>query len=63
MLQFHHGLAPPSADLRGHWNRCSFNPAACNANQIDVLQGSNQVPLEFINDFSYLQTSALLLLQ
>ncbi|KAK1583371.1 hypothetical protein Q3G72_023122 [Acer saccharum] len=39
MLQFHHGLAPPSADLRGHWNRCSFDPAACNANQIDVLQG------------------------
>ena len=39
VFQFHHGLAPPSADLRGHWNRCSFNPAACNANQIDVLQG------------------------
>ncbi|KAK0596809.1 hypothetical protein LWI29_019262 [Acer saccharum] len=39
VFQFHHGLAPPSADKRGHWNRCSFDPAACNANQIDVLQG------------------------
>ncbi|KAK0595156.1 hypothetical protein LWI29_004051 [Acer saccharum] len=39
VFQFHHGLAPPSADKRGDWNRCSFDPAACNANQIDVLQG------------------------
>ncbi|KAK0594818.1 hypothetical protein LWI29_000841 [Acer saccharum] len=39
VYQFHHGLVPPSADLRGHWNHCRFNPAACNAYQIDVLQG------------------------
>ncbi|KAI9160619.1 hypothetical protein LWI28_010039 [Acer negundo] len=39
VFQFHHGLVPPSADLHGHWNHCRFNPAACNAYQIDVLQG------------------------
>ncbi|KAK3220699.1 hypothetical protein Dsin_014669 [Dipteronia sinensis] len=39
VFQFHHGLVPPSADLLGHWNHCRFNPAACNAYQIDALQG------------------------
>lgn len=39
VFQFHHILVPPSADPRGHWNRCKLNPAACNAHQIDVLQG------------------------
>lgn len=37
--QFHHILAPPSADLHGHWNKCRLNPAACTADQIAILQG------------------------
>ncbi|KAF8413163.1 hypothetical protein HHK36_001138 [Tetracentron sinense] len=39
VYQFHHILVPPSADLRGHWNRCKLNPAACTPNQINILQG------------------------
>ncbi|KAJ4706017.1 Pectin acetylesterase [Melia azedarach] len=39
VFQFHHILVPPSADRSGHWNRCKLNPASCNSNQIDVLQG------------------------
>ncbi|XP_057508674.1 pectin acetylesterase 9-like [Actinidia eriantha] len=38
VFQFHHILVPPSADLHGHWNRCKLNPAACNTNQLDILQ-------------------------
>lgn len=39
VYQFHHGLVPPSADPRGHWNRCKLNPAACDPDQLDILQG------------------------
>lgn len=39
VYQFHHILVPPSADMHGHWNRCKLNPAACNTNQIHILQG------------------------
>ncbi|XP_027935006.1 pectin acetylesterase 9 [Vigna unguiculata] len=39
VYQFHHILAPPSADLHGHWNKCRLNPAACTADQIAILQG------------------------
>ncbi|XP_023552008.1 pectin acetylesterase 9 [Cucurbita pepo subsp. pepo] len=39
VFQFHHGLVPPSADLRGHWNHCKLNPAECSEQQIQVLQG------------------------
>ncbi|KAL6127711.1 hypothetical protein ACLB2K_071074 [Fragaria x ananassa] len=39
VYQFHHGLVPPSADPRGHWNRCKLDPAACNPAQLTVLQG------------------------
>lgn len=39
-LQFHHILVPPSADPRGHWNRCKLNPEACRSDQISVLHGS-----------------------
>ncbi|XP_031394654.1 pectin acetylesterase 9 isoform X2 [Punica granatum] len=39
VFQFHHILVPPSADPRGHWNRCKVNAAACNAAQIQILQG------------------------
>ncbi|PSS34314.1 Pectin acetylesterase [Actinidia chinensis var. chinensis] len=38
VFQFHHILVPPSADLHGHWNHCKLNPAACNTNQLDILQ-------------------------
>ncbi|XP_028094818.1 pectin acetylesterase 9-like, partial [Camellia sinensis] len=39
VYQFHHILVPPSADLSGHWNHCRLNPAACNTNQTNILQG------------------------
>ncbi|XP_027103780.1 pectin acetylesterase 9-like isoform X5 [Coffea arabica] len=40
VYQFHHILVPPSADPKGHWYHCKLNPAACNAAQIRILQGS-----------------------
>ncbi|XP_022724546.1 pectin acetylesterase 9 isoform X4 [Durio zibethinus] len=49
--QFHHSLIPPSADLHGHWNRCKLNPAMCNANQINVLQGLRHDMLVALNSF------------
>ncbi|XP_041005815.1 pectin acetylesterase 9 [Juglans microcarpa x Juglans regia] len=39
VFQFHHILVPPSSDLHGHWNHCKLNPAACDENQIETLQG------------------------
>ncbi|XWS50504.1 hypothetical protein CRYUN_Cryun12cG0092600 [Craigia yunnanensis] len=51
VVQFHHSLVPPSADLHGHWNRCKLNPAACNANQINVLQGLRHDMLAALNSF------------
>ncbi|KAH7557648.1 hypothetical protein JRO89_XS11G0196800 [Xanthoceras sorbifolium] len=51
VFQFHHTLVPPSADLRGHWNRCKLNPAACSAYQIDVLQGFRNDMLEALRFF------------
>ncbi|XP_062153496.1 pectin acetylesterase 9 [Alnus glutinosa] len=39
VYQFHHILVPPSADLHGEWNHCRLNPAACDVNQIETLQG------------------------
>lgn len=39
VYQFHHIFVPPSADLRGHWNRCKLNPAACTTDEINILQG------------------------
>ncbi|KAK4786914.1 hypothetical protein SAY86_010747 [Trapa natans] len=39
VFQFHHILVPPSSDPRGHWSRCKLNATACNATQIQILQG------------------------
>ncbi|TXG70922.1 hypothetical protein EZV62_005857 [Acer yangbiense] len=60
VFQFHHGLAPPSADIHGQWNRCSFNPAACNANQIDVLQAlQSRLDGMFVNScFAHCQSES-----
>lgn len=38
VYQFHHILVPPSADPRGHWNRCKNNITACSEHQIQILQ-------------------------
>ncbi|KAL6971949.1 Pectin acetylesterase 9 [Sarracenia purpurea var. burkii] len=38
VYQFNHILVPPSSDLHGHWNGCKLNPAACNTDQIAILQ-------------------------
>ncbi|KAI4383108.1 hypothetical protein MLD38_008986 [Melastoma candidum] len=43
VFQFHHSLVPPSADLKGHWNRCKLDPAACSPEQIQVLLGLNDM--------------------
>ena len=32
-------MVPHSADPHGHWNRCKQDPAACDASQIETLQG------------------------
>lgn len=34
---------PPSSDLHGHWNHCKLNPAACDENQIETLQGYSPI--------------------
>lgn len=39
VFQFHHALVPPSADPHGYWRHCKFDPEACNASQINALQG------------------------
>ncbi|CAL8127360.1 unnamed protein product [Prunus armeniaca] len=44
VYQFHHILVPSSADPHGHWNRCKLNPAACNPEQLNTLQGSSILP-------------------
>ncbi|KAK8521278.1 hypothetical protein V6N12_005187 [Hibiscus sabdariffa] len=51
VFQFHHGLVPPSADLHAHWYHCKFNPAACDATQIDVLQGFRRDMLSALDSF------------
>ncbi|XP_021301207.1 pectin acetylesterase 9-like isoform X1 [Herrania umbratica] len=51
VFQFHHSLVPPSSDLHGRWNRCKLNPAACNASQINVLQGLRQDMLTALYSF------------
>ncbi|GAB4858274.1 Pectin acetylesterase 9 [Ancistrocladus abbreviatus] len=51
VYQFHHILVPPSADIHGHWNRCKFNTTACNASQIEVLQGFRLAMLGALNFF------------
>lgn len=42
VYQFHHALVPPSADTRGHWNRCKLSIASCNTRQLDILQDFRQ---------------------
>ncbi|XP_052208875.1 pectin acetylesterase 9 [Diospyros lotus] len=51
VYQFHHILVPPSADPRGHWNHCKLNPVACNASQIDILQGFRRDMLAALTSF------------
>ncbi|CAM8996607.1 unnamed protein product [Rhodiola kirilowii] len=53
VYQFHHILVPPSADLRGKWNRCKTNPANCNAIQLDVLQGFRHEMIGALRLFYY----------
>ncbi|KAL7147462.1 hypothetical protein ABFS83_06G109000 [Erythranthe nasuta] len=51
VYQFHHILVPPSADPHGHWYHCKLNPAACNAVQINTLQGFRRYMLETLQNF------------
>ncbi|KAK4283075.1 hypothetical protein QN277_000070 [Acacia crassicarpa] len=51
VFQFHHILVPPSSDLRGHWNHCKMNPAACTPDQIGVLQGFRNHMLAVLRPF------------
>ncbi|PIN22269.1 Pectin acetylesterase [Handroanthus impetiginosus] len=51
VFQFHHTLVPPAADPNGHWYHCKFNPADCNAIQIQTLQGFRRYMLETLKPF------------
>ncbi|KAL3834415.1 hypothetical protein ACJIZ3_009151 [Penstemon smallii] len=51
VYQFHHILVPPSADPHGHWYHCKLDPAACNAVQINTLQGFRKYMLETLHFF------------
>ncbi|XP_059589687.1 pectin acetylesterase 9 isoform X2 [Vitis vinifera] len=51
VYQFHHILVPPTADLHGRWNRCKLDPAACNPNQLSILQGFRKDMLTALNQF------------
>lgn len=39
--QIEQSLAPNAADTSGTWRVCKFNRAACNASQLQFLQGNN----------------------
>lgn len=51
VYQFHHILVPPTADLHGRWNRCKLDTAACNPNQLSILQGFRKDMLTALNQF------------
>ncbi|XWS61174.1 hypothetical protein CRYUN_Cryun07bG0103300 [Craigia yunnanensis] len=51
VIQFHHILVPPSADVEGKWNHCKHDPAACNADQIAVLEGFRRDMLKALSSF------------
>ncbi|XP_034710336.1 pectin acetylesterase 9 isoform X1 [Vitis riparia] len=51
VYQFHHILVPPTADLHGRWNRCKLDPAACNPNQLSILQGFRKDMLTALKQF------------
>ncbi|KAL0358954.1 UNVERIFIED_CONTAM: Pectin acetylesterase 9 [Sesamum angustifolium] len=54
--QFHHILVPPAADPHGHWYHCKLNPSACNAVQINTLQGFRKYMLETLRPFFFNST-------
>ncbi|KAJ6761361.1 NOTUM-RELATED [Salix purpurea] len=51
VYQFHHALVPPSADTRGHWNRCKLSIDSCNTRQLDILQDFRQDMLVALRSF------------
>ncbi|XVF09887.1 hypothetical protein REPUB_Repub07fG0135800 [Reevesia pubescens] len=51
LQSFHHNLVPPSADVEGKWNHCKHDPAACNSDQIAVLQGFRHDMLKASSSF------------
>ncbi|GJR20276.1 pectin acetylesterase 9 [Tanacetum coccineum] len=57
VYQFHHILVPPSADLRGHWNRCKSDPKACRPDQLDILQGFRVEMLTALRSFLFNSTT------
>ncbi|XP_038709102.1 pectin acetylesterase 9-like isoform X2 [Tripterygium wilfordii] len=53
VYQFHNILVPTKADPPGLWSRCKRNPAACNPNQITILQGFRRDMLAALRWFLY----------
>ncbi|CAN4087749.1 unnamed protein product [Withania somnifera] len=51
VYQFHHILVPPSSDPRRHWDHCKLNVTACNARQLNILQGFRKNMLVALRDF------------
>ncbi|KAJ6294667.1 hypothetical protein OIU76_022700 [Salix suchowensis] len=51
VYQFHHALVPPTADTRGHWNRCKLSIDSCNTRQLDILQDFRQDMLLALRSF------------
>ncbi|KAK1266415.1 hypothetical protein QJS04_geneDACA000416 [Acorus gramineus] len=53
VFQFHHIFVPSSTDMRGHWNRCKLNPAACTPDEIMILQGFRNEMIQALSLFGY----------
>ncbi|KAL5069856.1 hypothetical protein RYX36_020743 [Vicia faba] len=53
VFQFHHILAPPSADPFGHWNHCRVNKSTCTPAQINILQGFRLSMLAALKPFYF----------
>ncbi|KAI5400446.1 variant 5, Pectin acetylesterase 9 [Lathyrus oleraceus] len=51
--QFHHILAPPSADPLGYWSHCRVNKSACTPAQINTLQGFRLSMLAALKPFYF----------
>ncbi|XP_071705508.1 pectin acetylesterase 9 isoform X2 [Rutidosis leptorrhynchoides] len=53
VYQINHILVPPTADPRGHWNRCKSNPTACRPDQMRLLHGFRVEMLTALRSFLF----------
>ncbi|KAE8705593.1 Pectin acetylesterase 10 [Hibiscus syriacus] len=57
--QIQSSIAPPSADLHGHWHDCRLNHAKCSPSQIRFLQGFRTQMLNAIKGFAMSRRNGL----